>query len=219
MRLMQSSVDCMIVCTCIRCIFYFHILDKDKVLNDLNSFDLAIFAEKLFDGGLIHIVQSTNVQLSYQNALMYLLSRMRLISEFFLFGFWHLCVNLEDLRVVVDGVVADGESYLVFPLFGLALIVVLGGRPFFSRSASAAPFPVALIAMILFFIMVISMIPISLFLSLSITILSVTAATWWIWSVAGSVVVLSSFFPASSLFWLASLSVFVPLSLIISSHI
>lgn len=122
-RLVESCVDGMIVRASIRGILHFHILDKDEVFNDFHSLHFPILAEELFDGGLVHIVEPTDIEFSHKDALVDLFSGVRLISEFFLFGLGHLCIDFEDLSVVVDGVVANGEANLVLSFLGLALIV------------------------------------------------------------------------------------------------
>lgn len=75
---MKNSVDVVVVGTGVRSILYFEIFHKNEVFDDLDCFNLTIFAEKLTNvlfSGLIH---TTHIEFSDQDALMDAFRRLSL---------------------------------------------------------------------------------------------------------------------------------------------
>ena len=76
----EDGVDVVIVCASIWGIFYFEVLDEDEVFDDLNSLDLTVVAEEVFDQSLVGILHPTHIKLSDQDAFHDVLGGTSLLS-------------------------------------------------------------------------------------------------------------------------------------------
>lgn len=100
------GIDVVIVSTCIWCIFNSVILNKSKILDNLNIFDISISSHQLSNCILIDIIEPTNKQLSNKNHFMNFLWWSCLISQLLLFPLGHMHVCFLKIFIVMEIIIS-----------------------------------------------------------------------------------------------------------------
>lgn len=141
------GINIVIISACIWCILNPIVLDKGKVLNDLDVFNLPIFTHQLCNCIIVDVIKTTDKELSNKNHLVNFLRGSSLHGQLCLLSFWHSHVCFLQFFVEMQVIISQAKPYFLFKLLLFFLFIswitltkLKNNKPWLASFFTVAPF-------------------------------------------------------------------------------